>query len=106
MLAAWEADEKELYESTAADHVQPVQIQQVHPQEALFTTSLIQQAVSSTKSSKVADEHGLIIEFLKMVNITSMMATLAGIFNGLLAEGWFPTTWAEPIVVPLFKAGR
>lgn len=62
--------------------------------------------MNNTKSGKAADKHGLIIEFFKMINTTAMMTTLAGNFNGLLTEGRFPTTWAEAIAVPLFKASK
>lgn len=105
-LSEWEAHGRELYESQAPQHAVQPHLQTDPSSGTLFTTSLIHKAIQSTKSGKAADRHRLIIEFFKMVNTSAMMSTLAGVFNRLLAEGWFPVTWAEAIAVPLFKAGK
>lgn len=87
---------------------QPVYMEQYPLPQATgqpyFTAEKIKAAIKKMAKGKAADEYGLKIELLKMLQQEPLAQLLAEIFNGYVAEGAFPKPWNRGYIAPIFKS--
>lgn len=107
VLTAVDVWEKHLESLYARPEQSSAEIAHSSPLDPIEKISPVQveEAIRKMKTGKAADEYGIRIEHLKMLDQTLLSTILTGIFTGCLHEGKVPDQWNRGVLYPLFKAG-
>ena len=73
--------------------------------DSLITLSEIETGVKTLKSKKAPGPDKIRNEMLK-AGLHFLIAALQKLFNIILQSGFFPTSWCEGIITPIYKSGN